>query len=191
MTPFLFKNGERQFYELAQAEWDRGTPGPDGRANVPITGALLGYLADELSIAARAFESSLNEAYGPVDITICRAMFATQPASPELTPVRGKHLDTGDKAIVGLWYFAHPGDLAGGNLKLGLDTMIPYQPNSMVIFPNLPSAWHEVTPRGPSIYDRRFINFVAETDVRLHDYCRDPLGRDRLMEVKARPDRSK
>jgi hypothetical protein len=191
MTPFLFKNGARQYYELAEAEWDRGKPGPDGRANVPITGALLGYLSYQIDAAMRVFQDSLYEAYGIVEITRCRAMFATQPASPEPTPVRGKHLDAGDKVIVGLWYFAHPGDRAGGHLKLGLNTVIPYQPNSMVIFPNLPSAWHEVTPRGPSIYDRRFINFVAETDVRLHDYCRDPLGRDRLVEVKARPDRSK
>jgi hypothetical protein len=93
--------------------------------------------------------------------------------------IRGLHLDTGDKHLVGLWYFKHPdevddgGDLILMNPLTKQRKVVKYDSNMLVIFPNLPTAWHAVTSRKPSKYPRRYINLILESsEVRLHNYQR-------------------
>jgi hypothetical protein len=95
-------------------------------------------------------------------------------------PIRSWHLDTGDKFLIGLWYFKHPEeeDDAGGDLLLmnpitKEHKTFKYEPNKIIIFPNLPTAWHAVTPRKPCKYPRRYINLLLESpDAKLHNYQR-------------------
>lgn len=161
--------------------WKIGKLDSSGRSDVPLTldsGTLYGKLANVLSLAMPIFEAGLLEHYSRLPaVAGMRALFSSQPASESPTKTRGRHLDNGKKVLIGLWYFADPDDTAGGDLIVKGMT-VPYAPNTMVIFPNTPDAWHEVTPRGPSKHTRRFINFFFETDIPLHNYARNMLGRD-------------
>jgi hypothetical protein len=184
----LIKPGPAHLYEQVKASWRVGKTDSSGRSDVPVdVPAVSGWLAGQMNDAMALFGEALLAEYGkPIQITGVRSMFSTQPASPEATNVRQPHLDHGRKALIGLWYFAHPEDKAGGDLMVG-DIRVPYAENVMVIFPNLRSAWHHVTPRGPSQYARRFLNFVAEVEDPLHGYTRDALGRDRVYGVAICP----
>jgi hypothetical protein len=103
------------------------------------------------------------------------------------------HLDTGDKHLVGLWYFKHPEDTATGSDLLLLNPItkekkvVKYGSNVFIVFPNLMTSWHAVTPRNPSLYPRRYINCLLESpDVKLHNYQRtgttvDSEFRDKLV----------
>jgi len=109
-----------------------------------------------------------------------RILYSENKASELPYKIRGWHLDTGDKFLVGLWYFKHQdeeensgGDLLLMNPTTKKTTVIKYEANSFIIFPNLTSSWHAVTPRKPSKYPRRYINLLLESpDIRLHNYMR-------------------
>lgn len=109
------------------------------------------YLASQLDLALIMFRDALETEYGPLfDHGLTqRSMFSTFPASDTPTKLRGPHLDSGTKVLVGLWYFADPRDSAGGDITVG-GCEVPYGENVMVIFPNLTSAWHSVSERAPS-----------------------------------------
>ena len=100
--------------------------------------------------------------------------------------IRGLHLDTGDKFLIGLWYFKHPdepddtgGDLFLLNPETKKHKKIKYKSNCFVIFPNLMTAWHSVTPRKPCKFPRRYVNLLLEsTDTTLHNYRRAGLSVD-------------
>lgn len=95
--------------------------------------------------------------------------------------IRGWHLDSGDKFIVGLWYFKHPDeeeDCGGDLLLMNPSTkdfkLVKYEANTLVIFPNTPNAWHAITPRKPSKYPRRYVNLLLESpEITLHNYRRN------------------
>lgn len=189
MAPaMIIKSMPDNLYQRALRSWVEKPSGSSSRNDVVITDSLLiEALTSELRMAALVFKSDLFRCYNrDINIDYNRFMYATQRARSDATPVRQRHLDLGKKVVIGLWYFADPRDTAGGNLILGSMT-IPYQENIMVIFPNTIDAWHEVTPRGPSTYPRRFINFVGEISKPLHNYSRDRFGFDRVYEVKSWP----
>jgi len=107
--------------------------------------------------------------------------------------IRGLHLDTGEKIIIGLWYFKNPEEIDdGGDLILmnpiSKDTkIVKYDSNLFIAFPNITTAWHAVTPRKASKYPRNYINLLLESsDVKLHNYQRvgnsiDNEFRDKLI----------
>ena len=110
----------------------------------------------------------------------CRILYSENKATDTEYKIRGWHLDTGDKLMVGLWYFKHPDeDNDGGDLLLMNPTTkeikkFEYGTNQLIIFPNLPTSWHAVTPRKPSKYPRRYVNLLLEIgqDKKLHNYQR-------------------
>ena len=115
----------------------------------------------------------------------CRILYSENKPSSTGYKIRGWHLDTGDKHLVGLWYFKHPdeeddgGDLLLMNPVTKDHKKIKYERNKIIIFPNLPTAWHAVTPRKPSKYPRRYINLLVESpDITLHNYRRMGLSVD-------------
>jgi hypothetical protein len=108
-----------------------------------------------------------------------RILYSENIPSDKGYKIRGLHLDTGDKIVVGLWYFKHPEDIdSGGDLilmnpKTKESKKIEYGSNVFVIFPNVTTAWHMLTPRKPSKYPRRYINLLLESpDTKLHNYQR-------------------
>ena len=109
-----------------------------------------------------------------------RIIYSENIPSENSYKIRGWHLDSGDKFLVGLWYFKHPeepensgGDLILMNPKTKKIKVIEYSSNKFVIFANTPVAWHSVTDRKPSKYPRRYINLILEsTDTKLHNYQR-------------------
>jgi hypothetical protein len=114
-----------------------------------------------------------------------RLIYSENEATDYDYKIRGLHLDTGDKHLVGLWYFKHPDDIdSGGDLilinpKTKEKKVVEYGSNVFVIFPNLMTAWHAVTPRKASKYPRRYINLTLESpDVTLHNYQRKAIHVD-------------
>jgi hypothetical protein len=110
-----------------------------------------------------------------------RIIYSENLPSDELYKIRGWHLDTGDKFLVGLWYFKHPdepeecgGDLLIMNPKTKEMKVVGYGSNKFIIFPNTVEAWHAVTSRKPSKYPRRYINLLLESrdNTFLHNYKR-------------------
>ena len=110
-----------------------------------------------------------------------RILYSQNPPSTTGYKIRDWHLDTGDKYMIGLWYLKHPEeDNDGGNLKLlnpktNEMVEIKYEENLFVVFPNLTSSWHAITPRNASKYPRRYINFLFENvdlSKKLHNYER-------------------
>jgi hypothetical protein len=109
-----------------------------------------------------------------------RILYTENQATDYDYKIRGWHLDTGDKFLVGLWYFKHPdepdntgGDLMLMNPKTKQTKIFPYGANQLVIFPNIPTAWHAITPRKPCKYPRRYINLILESpEITLHNYKR-------------------
>tara|TARA_R110000868_G_scaffold30953_4_gene113887 strand:+ start:2888 stop:3643 length:756 start_codon:yes stop_codon:yes gene_type:complete len=86
----------------------------------------------------------------------------------------GWHLDKGDKLCSGFIYLREDGDEANdGHLQLsdGLTAKeIGYEDNVMVIWGNIPNAWHRAGVRGPTEHLRRIVNIVYESDKVYHDY---------------------
>lgn len=108
-----------------------------------------------------------------------RILYSENKTSDDDYKIRGWHLDTGDKLLVGLWYFKHPNEEnCGGDLLLMNPSTkeikkFDYGTNQLIVFPNLTTSWHAITPRKPSIYPRRYINLLLEsTNTKLHNYQR-------------------
>jgi len=117
--------------------------------------------------------------YGKEYDLTSRILYSENSASETPYKIRGWHLDSGDKCLVGLWYFKHPEDVASGgdlllmNPKTKESKRIQYDSNVFVVFPNLTTAWHAITPRKPSKYPRRYINLLLESkEIVLHNYRR-------------------
>ena len=110
------------------------------------------------------------------------ALLAINTPARSAGAVTPPHTDNSEKLFAGLLYFAEPGDEGGGDLILyrrdhppsPSDTKwpsassltevsrVPYAANTLVLLLNSPWAVHGVSPRQPSPYPRRFVNFVAE-----------------------------
>lgn len=86
----------------------------------------------------------------------------------------GWHLDNGKKLCSGFIYLREDGDDADdGHLFLSdgyRSEKVEYENNLMVIWPNLPNAWHMAGVRQPTKHLRRIINIVYESDKTYHDY---------------------
>jgi len=109
----------------------------------------------------------------------CRILYSENTPSDTGYKIRGLHLDSGDKFLVGLWYFKHPdeeddgGDLILMNPSTKEFKTVKYESNTLVMFPNTLHAWHATTPRKPSKYPRRYINLLLESpEITLHNYRR-------------------
>ncbi len=98
--------------------------------------------------------------------------------------VLGPHLDNPLELFAGLLYLRRSGDEStGGDLQLQtwrsrrrrlngkmriedelVDTVstVAYEPNTFVLFPNLPVSIHAVTPRSASPLSRRLVNIIGE-----------------------------
>ncbi len=111
-----------------------------------------------------------------------RVLYSENKATDYAYKIRGLHLDTGDKILVGLWYFkddneseSYGGDLILYNPLTKQSKKIDYGSNVFVLFPNLPVSWHSVTPRLPCEHPRRYINLLLESEnTILHNYKRPP-----------------
>ena len=109
-----------------------------------------------------------------------RILYSENKATDYDYKIRGLHLDTGDKILVGLWYFkdenetgANGGDLVLYNPLTKKTKTVEYGRNVFVLFPNIPTSWHLVTPRKACQYPRRYVNLLLESkNTRLHNYQR-------------------
>lgn len=140
---------------------------------------LLAYIDSIVDSAYIAFLPRLIEEYPKMDFnslaTKKRYLFSHNTPSTHPNVIRGLHLDNGTKIVIGLWYFKDDSDNAGGDLYLvnpstKEHTTFEYSTNKLIIFPNLLTAWHAVTKRGPATLARKFINIVLESDIFLHSY---------------------
>jgi hypothetical protein len=156
------------------------------RSNIPMPNEvdMSNKLAQLSLYCHNYFQADMFECYkklaeiGEYKISV-RLLYSENKPSEDGYKIRGLHLDTGDKHLVGLWYFKHPEDKdSGGDLVLmnpltKQRKLVEYGSNVFVAFPNLTTAWHAVTARKPSKYPRRYINLLLESpDVRLHNYQR-------------------
>lgn len=102
----------------------------------------------------------------------------------ERSTVRGPHLDSPFKLFAGLLYFRDSTDDSSGGAfdvyrylrgrhprpkpaRIDPSTVepifsVPYAPNTLVLFVNSPYQIHGVTPRSPTPFTRKYINFVGE-----------------------------
>jgi hypothetical protein len=93
----------------------------------------------------------------------------------------GWHLDQGDKLVVGFVYLRERDDTADdGHLYISsgddIQKEFKYEDNVLVLWPNLPNAWHKAGVRYPTENLRRIINIVYKTNGKVyHDY-RTPRG---------------
>lgn len=88
----------------------------------------------------------------------------------------GWHIDRGQKLCSGFVYLREDGDEADdGHLYLssGPDcepVEVRYEHNVLVIWPNVPYAWHMAGVRNPTEHLRRIINVVYTSKKSYHDY---------------------
>lgn len=160
------------------------------RQNSPINDEKLKkYLEGVLSNAYISFKPYLQKAYPKwvLGEPNFKTYYSINPASDKPFNPRMWHLDTGEKVLIGLWYAKHPDDDAGGDLYISdrkKYKKIPYDTNNLVIIPNLPNAWHSVSKRQPSKYDRLFFNFMmTHNGDHLHDYRRNADGSDEFKPI--------
>ncbi|MEM9302014.1 MAG: 2OG-Fe(II) oxygenase [Pseudomonadota bacterium] len=183
---------DQRFYDHCEKLWVPSSGAQAERTNVPIDDdSVREPLAAQAFAAMALFAPNLLRAYpgwSPGAMQV-RVLWSAQKASDQAFVARNWHLDHGRKVVIGLWYFREPGNDAGGDLLLRstpdeTPRRIPYARNRLVLFPNLPWAWHAVSERGPSQMDRRFINILLGQDEPLHDYCRDAQRRDVVRPVR-------
>ena len=154
------------------------------RSNIPIPESEMATQLGKIVLFCHSkFQEDYYECYtkliGLEYKAAVRLLYSENEATDYDYKIRGLHLDTGDKHLVGLWYFKHPddkdsgGDLILFNPKTKEKKVVEYGSNVFVIFPNLMTAWHAVTPRKASKYPRRYINLLLESsDTKLHNYQR-------------------
>ena len=196
-TPHIVFEGDQDIYNRLNDRWkcdqDMQYHG-DRRVNIPILDdQAVEYIESVLYSAYKLFKPLLQEHYSTwepnEEVFKTKKLFSTNLANNKPFSPRGWHLDTGEKIVIGLWYFAHPDDNAGGNLQIfsgrALDTkQIDYSPNTFVLMPNLTTAWHRVTKRQPTKLNRRFVNTVLyQPDLKFHEYSRNEDGSDSFKKV--------
>jgi len=170
-----------EFYQRVNQGWPAmSVSDQDGRANAPV---IDGMVVDSIHALMRQCHKFFSQVIPPIssDPAHIRVQYSQNASSLHRpVPIRGWHLDNGNKYVVGLWYFGS-GESAGGDLVLlnpetGSRRVIEYGPNRMVIFPNTIWAWHGITDRQYSPVSRRFLNIVLEdqvTQVKMHEYGPD------------------
>jgi hypothetical protein len=136
------------------------------------------------------FTKMLREAFNPVftdfypnfedtDFTCGSICYGAYNSLKEPKKTIGWHLDQGKTLISGFLYLKEDDDESDDSaLHLSKDTIeskrIKYINNRLVIWPNIPTAWHMAETRKPTDHFRRFINFGARAKInRYHDYRTD------------------
>lgn len=111
--------------------------------------------------------------------------------SPKKGRVRGPHLDNPKELAAGLLYFRHPNDESvGGDFLVQEYTKqptfygkaeihdgcvsdcakVPFRSNNFAMFVNGLNSCHAVSPRSPSRYPRRLVNFAIELNFPLFSF---------------------
>ena len=185
-TPFPHLRGEgpRDLYEHYLQSWEEiDVDSTNQRKNYPIPVDENYHKITEIMMHAyELFADHLINCY-PKIVTkefriTAKHLYSTNCPSNDGYKIRDWHIDTGEKLIIGLWYFKHPKDEGGGDLMLmnpqtGDIDKFDYGENQLIIFPNLMTSWHSITPRKPSPYPRRFLNLLIDSpDIRFHNYQR-------------------
>jgi len=177
--PLLIGSLPAEFYQRVDQGWpDMAIADSDGRGNRPV---MDDTVVNAIHALMRQSHRFFRAVVPPIteDPRHIRVQYSQNSDSQDhVVPIRGWHLDNGNKYLVGLWYFGEPGDQAQGDLMLlnpetGEKRMVEYGPNRMVIFPNTIYAWHGITDRQRSAVCRRFLNIVLEdqgTQVKMHQY---------------------
>jgi len=191
--PHLYKSGDVEMYERARSNWKSEYKSAGNRSNVSITDKKLhNYCKGIMKDAYNQFLPTLKKEYPKWDFEEQKAVrfqYSTNYAHIKEYSSRDWHIDSGDKLIIGLWYFRDPNDGAGGNLQITNGDNeeikeIEYEENVMVIFPNTTKSWHRVKERLPSKINRKFINMLVEQKTRLHSYTRGREGNDSFKNVE-------
>lgn len=177
--PLLFGSLPTEFYQRVDQGWpDMTVADSDGRGNLPVEDNIV---VNAIHALMRQSHRFFQAVVPPIteDPRHIRVQYSQNSSSQNhVVPIRGWHLDNGNKYLVGLWYFGEPGDTAQGDLMLfnprtGEKRIVKYGPNQMVIFPNTIYAWHGITDRQRSQVSRRFLNIVLEDQdslIKMHQY---------------------
>jgi hypothetical protein len=193
-TPFPHIVGslDEELYSMVLESWDdlnstekTYNVAAGNRSNIELKSEKIKQVLSSLSFHLHSkFVDAYLESY-PKLLNInefrlnCRILYSENKPSEEGYKIRGWHLDSGDKFLVGLWYFKHPEEEDdGGDLLLMNPTTkefktVKYEKNMFIIFPNTLNSWHAVSPRKSSKFPRRYINILVESpEITLHNYRR-------------------
>lgn len=189
--PHLTGSLDVRMYDFCVSKWKSSdNTNIENRYNVPITNALINsYLNVITNEALSKLYPCLKNTYPnwSNDTFIKRYQFSGNLNIDRPYKMRDWHIDSGNKVMIGLWYFKHPNDSSEGGLHISngfSEVYLPYSENFVVFLPNLPNAWHKVGDRNTWTHERRFINIVVEQSELLHDYSREDDGSDRVKPVR-------
>lgn len=134
-----------------------------------------------MKFAIKDIKQSFSQAYPKFDIdsvnwkpvvTLC----VNTEAPTGADPVRGWHLDRGDKLYAGMLYVNDSGIEDMPKLYYGSDPQhqpigyVEHKDSTLVIWANTPNTWHGVTSRPPSTRNRVMLNIYAESEQWVHSY---------------------
>lgn len=191
--PHQVLEGNNGIYEYALNNWICEGKSPGTRSNVLIKDKIIhNYCEKIMADSYSLFLPTLRKEYPlwnfdePLKF---RFQYSTNIPNTQVYSSRDWHLDSGNKVIIGLWYFKEIDDTAGGNLQITNGrgepiSEIKYDQNVMIIFPNTLNSWHRVKERKVSGIKRRFINMLVEQETKLHSYRRDAKGIDTFKDVE-------
>lgn len=176
--PHLEGSLDSDFYEYVKSSW--GDHGEHiGRLDLPLEDAhIISELNSIMWSSYKRFLPYFQSDYPKLDLQKVNTQFRYLYCENSEGKIRDWHIDTGEKLVVGLWYFKHPNEVDdGGHLMLmnplnQQKVQFTYDTNKIIILPNLTTSWHSITPRNSSKYPRRFVNLLLEGDIKLHNYQR-------------------
>jgi hypothetical protein len=139
-------------------------------------------LEDRVGRRLEEFRIGVRGAEPEVDLRL-ECQFVINTPGTRTSSVKTPHVDKRQTLFAALYYFRDPEDRSqGGDLEFyrwqrsprflnyrmilpedvtPIET-VPYGPNTLACFVNSAQSVHGVTPRGPSVRPRRYINFIAE-----------------------------
>jgi hypothetical protein len=180
--PLFYGRLPKEFYREVLQSWPVWKHKRSGRNDMhfnPRKKSLVDPLHDMIFFSWNMFFKTIFKSEKTISKENIRIQYSENSASNIEKLIRGWHLDAGSKQMIVLWYFRDKRDSStGGNLQLmnsatGVKREIPYEPNSIVIFPNFINCWHSISPRSPSDVPRRFLNIVIEKwddEEKMHQY---------------------
>jgi len=191
--PHFIQKGNEEIYKYSLSNWKTKALSPGERGDVIINDKVIHqYCKEIMGNLYHKFLPILQKEYPKWDFKeqkTVRFQFSTNYSHQSQYSSRDWHIDSGNKLLIGLWYFKDPNDDAGGNLQLtnkedGKIKELTYDENVMIVFPNTLRSWHRVKERLPSKINRKFINMLVEQNTSLHSYTRDSKGNDEFKNVK-------
>ena len=153
------------------------------RAAYPALEDVLGRRLEDFTVGVRQVKQELDDEALAHDVKLDTQFGCNSPVS-ERSSVRTAHVDRPYKLISSLLYFRDPRDDAGGGdlelyrfdrenarfrgpqLAAGeyeVARTVPYRPNILVMWVNMPATLHGVSPREVTDMPRRYVNFICET----------------------------